>query len=233
MGSLVRALTAPFSQWAERIKAQSSVNSHPVFPQAFIDSCYGFLEAMDGFHFGKECAIDLLSDGTYQTLGEATAADWQGISEGLARRAGTHAHSPAWLQEDPQESRESVRERIRRARCSSEVAVLMLRLAMRAASLTESWYGPWDNQGALQQLTRAGAWASLLEAQHALLATFGPDLDIEYNAINIVCDILHVRRAPCFLATSWVAWSSTETLKCPPALTGEGVCVCLRRYSSA
>ena len=39
--------------------------------------------------------------GCFKTLGEGTAADWEGISERLAQRAGKQAHDPAWLQQDP------------------------------------------------------------------------------------------------------------------------------------
>ena len=110
----------------------------------------------------------------------------------LVQRVDRKGH-PAWIQEGGQASVDAVHERLRRACCSSEVAVLMLRLAVRSACLASSWYGPWESVGALQQLNAADAWASLLHALRALLTTFGPKLSKQYNAVNIVSDILHVR----------------------------------------
>ena len=81
----------------------------------------------------------------------------------------------------------------------------MLRLAVRAACLASSWYGPWESMEALQQLVRADAWSSLLRALRALLATFGADLAKQYNAINIVSDILHVSQALSPAVLSWHA----------------------------
>ena len=70
----------------------------------------------------------------------------------------------------------------------------MLRLAMRSACLASSWYGPCESMEALQQLITADAWASLLRALRALLAALlGQTCARQYNAINIVSDILHVR----------------------------------------
>ena len=45
--------------------------------------------------------------------------------------------------------------------------------------------------------------AVLLRALRALLAAFGPDLAKQYNAINIVSDILHVSRALHMLLPAW------------------------------
>ena len=72
----------------------------------------------------------------------------------------------------------------------------MLRLAVRPACLVNSWYGPWESGEAIRQLIAAEAWSSLLQALRALLVTFGENLAKQYNAINIVSDILHVSRAP-------------------------------------
>ena len=123
----------------------------------------------------------------------------------------------------------SFQERLRRACCSSEVAVLMLRLAVRAACLASSWYGPWESVEALHQLIRANAWSSLLHALRALLATFGADLAKQYNALNIVSDILHVSRAllPLVLAASiaerqrFAAYSATSWHACADLLQPE------------
>ena len=90
---------------------------------------------------------------------------------------------------------DSVSQRLRRACCSGEAAVLMLRLAVRPACLASSWYGPWESEEAIQQLFIANAWKSLLRALKALLVTFGDNLAKQYNVINIVSDILHVSRA--------------------------------------
>ena len=151
MEDTIRHLTTPFSQWAALVKAQTSPSSkqlyeeggssHPLSSQACIDSCCGLLVAVDALHLGSEACVELVSDGVFQTLGEGTTADWEGISKRLAQRKGTHACNPAWLQEDAQESCDSIHARIKQACCSSEVAVLMLRLAVRAACLAESRMG--------------------------------------------------------------------------------------------
>ena len=199
MDDPVRSFTAPFSQWAIYVtKDASSRNkeegsSHYSCSSALMKSCCGLLDAIVGQHLGKECCKELLRDGVFQTLGEGIVTDWEGISERLAQQTGKQAHNPAWLQTDPRESADAVQERLRRACCGSEVAVLMLRLAVRSACLAGSCYGPWESMEALQQLVKADAWASLLRALRALLTTFGPDLGKQYNAINIVTDILHVR----------------------------------------
>ena len=210
-----KRFTAPFSQWADRVQDESSTSpaqlyeeggsGHPFCSAACIQSCCGLLEALDDHGLGKECCRELLSDGVFDTLGEGTAADWEGISERLAQRASEEAVSPAWIQEGGQESVDAVHERLRRACCSSEVAVLMLRLATRSACLASSWYGPCESVEALQQLITANAWASLLRALRALLTTFGPDLSKQYNAVNIVGDILHVSPCAFLFLLPWLA----------------------------
>ena len=206
MDALVREITAPFSRWAEAVKHASATFSdelydgggNPFSSTPCIESCCGLLEAVGRFHQGAACCEELLKDGVYRTLGEGIAADWEGISERLAQRADTQAHDPAWLQEDVEECLASVSERLRRACCRSETAVLMLRLAVRAACLAGSWYGPWDSMEAVRQLVRASAWTSLLHALRALLTRFGADLAKQYNATNIVSDVLHVSQALSF-----------------------------------
>ena len=200
MNVSVEHVTAPFSQWAHRVQYASPAttqglyeegrNSHPFSSSACLESCCGILRAMR-LHPVKGCS-ELLSSGVFKLLGAATAADWEGISEGLAHRTSTQSHEPAWLHNDPKECQASVSERLKRACCSSEVAVLMLRLAVRTACTDGSWYGPWKSLEALQQLVKADAWSSLVRALRALLATFGAGLAKQYNAINIVGDILHV-----------------------------------------
>ena len=199
-------LTSAFSQWAHRVRGEvlclpqelhgEGGSSRPVCSQACIESCFGLLIVTDRQHTAKECCKQLVSGGVYKALGEGTAANWEGISESLAQRAGTQAQDPAWLQQKFQVSLTSVRQRLRRACCSSEVAVLMLRLAVRPACLASSWYGPWESGEAIQQLIMAGAWSNLVQALKALLVTFGDNLAKQYNAINIVSDILHVSQAP-------------------------------------
>ena len=215
MGDTVRTFTAPFSRWANRVQAESStypaqlykeaVSDHPFCSAACIQGCCGLLEALDSLRLGKECCKELLNAGVFETLGEGVAAaDWKVISERLAQRAGEEANDPAWIQEGGQTAVDFVHERLRRACCSSEIAILMLRLAVRSACLTSSWYGPWESMEALQQLITADAWASLLRALRALLGSFGPNLSKQYNAINIVSDILHVRpSAPSYFAVQY------------------------------
>ena len=206
MGSPVRSCFAPFSHWADRVQLEASASSaqlyegggvsHPFSSAACAQSCCGLLEAIDSHRLGKECCKELLSDGVFRKLGEGIAADWEGISKRLVQRAGKKAHDPAWIQEDGQESIDAVHERLRRACCSSEVALLMLRLAVRSACLAGSWYGPWESVEALhQQLSMASAWTSLLRALKALLGAFQARLAKQYNAVNIVSDILHVSHA--------------------------------------
>ena len=205
MGSPVRSFTAPFTLWADRVQLESSASSaqlyegggvsHPFSSAACAQSCCSLLEAFDGHGLGKECCKELLSDEVFRKLGEGIAADWEGISKRLVQRAGKKAHDPAWIQEGGQESVDAVHERLRRACCSSEVAVLMLRLAVRSACLAGSWYGPWESVEALHQLSMASAWTSLLRALKALLGAFKARLAKQYNAVNIVSDILHVSRA--------------------------------------
>ena len=208
----VRVITSPFSQWASRVQAESLASptklyeqgssSQPVYhDQDCMMACCCFLTAMstcDDERLSKLCSTLLVSDGAYRVLGEGTAADWEGISEWLAARAGTQTHHPAWLQigETPEDSLTFLSDRLRLACCASEVAVLMLRLAVRAACLARSWYGPWDSLEALEQLAGTKAWESLLQALRALLGTFGPNLAKQYNALNIVSDILHVSPSP-------------------------------------
>ena len=196
--------TAPFAQWAGRVRAESNTCAeellyqqggagHPFCCTPWMESCCGLLEAIDKYHLGSECRRELLSDDVYRKLGDATAANWEGISERPMQRVGQQAHDPAWLQQGQHADNVSaVIERFGRACCSGEMAVLMLRLAVRAACLAGSWYGPWESKEALLQLVRADAWPSLLRALRALLGAFGPDLAKQYNAINIVSDILHV-----------------------------------------
>ena len=217
-GDPIKAVITPFSQWADHVRAESSVpdevyhedeGSHRLCSAA--ESCCGLLEAIGGQRLGKQCCEEQLNARVFECLGKGTAADWQSISERLAQRVGEEAQHPAWLQDDQQECIDSVSERIRRACCSSEVAVLMLRLAVRSACLASSWYGPWESMGALQQLVKADAWASLLRALRVLLSTFGSTLSKQYNAITIVNDILHVRPGapPLTVFLAWFAFSSS------------------------
>ena len=194
-----------FSQWALIAKAESTASpgkvyeeerSHVLRSQPCLDSCYELLLLTDHFCLGNECCQELLRINTFRTLGEAAAADWEGISVRLAQRGGTQAHEPAWFQQDKEYCAASIHARITQACCSGEVAILMLRLAVRCACLVPtSWYGPWHNAEAVQQLIDTNAWSSLLHALKALLATFGADLDKDFNAVNIVSDILHVSQA--------------------------------------
>ena len=205
----VRNIAMPFSHWASRVQAESLASptkffvegssSQPLYhARACMMACCSFVRAMNThglLYMGKEYSKELVSGGAYRVLGEGTAADWERISGWLASRAGTQTHHPAWLQKgddlDEDASITFLCDRLRLACCASEVAVLMLRLAVRAACLGSSWYGPWENREALLQLG-AGAWSSLLQALRALLSTFGADLAKQYNALNIVSDILHV-----------------------------------------
>ena len=243
-GDTVRTFTAPFSLWADRVQAESCTcpaqlyeeagSGHPFCSAACIQGCCGLLEALDGHGLGAECCKELLSARVFETLGEGVAADWQSISEGLAQRAGEEeeAHDSAWMQKGGQVSVDAVHERLRRASCSSEVAVLMLRLAVRSACLAGSWYGPWESMEALQQLIAADAWASLLRALRALLGTFGPDLSKQYNAINIVSDILHVR--PSASSCCFHGWHGVLNLLSPfCAAASEDFGMRLRRSSTA
>ena len=201
----VEHVTLPFSQWAERVQDVSSPiseelyveggTSHPFFSTACIKSCRGLLGASNKGQQGKACCKALVSGGVIKMLGQGTAANWKFVSENLAQRVGKQVHEPAWLHSDPEQCQASVSERLERACCSGEVAVLMLRLAVRTACSDSSWCGPWESLEALQQLVKSDAWSSLLRALRALLATFGPDLAKQYNAVNIVVDILHVRRS--------------------------------------
>ena len=201
----MRTAALDFSQWADRVRAESPNapdwpeehgSSHPFCSTACIKSCCGLLGAIDRQNLGRECCEELLSYRVFQKLGEATPARWEVISQGLAQRVGTQAQEPAWLEQDVQEAMRPVSERLRRASCSSEMAVLMLRLAVRAACVAGSWFGPWDSMEAVHQLTEASAWSSLLHALEALVTKFGADLEKQYNANNIVSDILHVSQAP-------------------------------------
>ena len=218
----VKLFTVPFAQWADHVRAESCTSTeellyhqggtgHPSCCTPWIEGCCGLLEAMDTYHLGSECRRELLSDGVYRKLGEATAANWEGISERLVQRKGKQAHDPAWLQQGQHADNVSaIFNRFRQACCSAELAVLMLRLAVRAACLTGSWYGPWESKEALLQLIRADAWPSLLRALRALLAAFGPDLAKQYNAVNIVSDILHVSRALHMLLSAWCGVCSSH-----------------------
>ena len=197
----MRTASANLSHWADSVRAasphfsdllQEDGNSHPFSSTACIESCCGLLTVIDKQNLGRECCEELVRLNVYKTLGEATAAKWLPIGQALAQRAATQAQEPAWLQQDLQASMSSVSERLRRACCTSEVAILMLRLAVRAACLGSSWYGPWDNVQALHQLIRAGAWSSLLHALETMITSFGRNLAKQYNALNIVSDILHV-----------------------------------------
>ena len=200
----LRETTSAFSHWAHRVQGEELPeelygergSTRPISFKAFTESCVGLLIFTDRQHTAKECCKQLVSDGVYKTLGEGTAGDWEAISEGLAQRAGTQALDPAWLEQSLQESMDSVQQRLRRVCCTGEAAVLMLRLAVRPACLASSWYGPWESGEALQQLTMVNAWSSLVRALKALLVTSGENLAKQYNAINIVSDILHVSRAP-------------------------------------
>ena len=204
----LREVTVPFSRWAERVKRASDAStdelyggSNPFSSTSCVESCCGLLEAIDRHDLGNACNQELLRDGVYRTLGEGTAADWGGICRRLAQQIDTQAQQPAWPQQDAQKSST---ERLRRACCSSEVAVLMLRLAVRAACLGSSWFGPWHSAEAVQQLISADAWSSLLRALGVMLATFGADLDKQYNAINIVIDILNVSKELFTLICRWL-----------------------------
>ena len=206
---VVKSFTNPFGDLGVRVHIEASAypselyeeggSSQPFCSNDCIMDCCGMLRAMDSpvYRLGKACSTEMVRNGTYKLLGEATAlADWEAISAGLAQRVGRHAQDPAWPQEGVEASIDYVCERFRRACCASELAVLMLRLAVRAACLAGSWYGPWENRQALQELLKVNAWTALLSAVKALLVTFGPNLAKQYNAINIVSDILHVSRAP-------------------------------------
>ena len=213
--------TEPFAHWTDHVLAESHTTEELLYQQGgspgppsrsipWIKGCCGLLEAMDQLHLGNACRRELLRDGVYLKLGEAiAAANWESISERLVQRKGQQAHDPAWLQQGQHaDNCLAVFERVRHACCSGEMAVLMLRLAVRAACLGGSWYGPWESKDALLQLVRADAWPALLRGLRALLAAIGPDLAKQYNAINIVSDILHVSRALHMLALAWYVCSS-------------------------
>ena len=110
--------------------------------------------------------------------------------------------------------------------------MFMLRLAVRAACLDSSWYGPWDSVAAMQQLVSAKTWSSLLHALGAMLATFGAVLDWHYNANNIVSDILHVSRALFLLFCRWL-WCTLQP-KSPVSWcqAGHGVHICAQVFYS-
>ena len=203
--SAVGHVTIPFSEWAKCVREASptfpeelyaeGANSHPFCSTACIERCRGLLGALDKGQLGKACCKALVSSGVFRMLGQGTAADWKGISEKLAQRVGTQVQEPAWLHSDPidpEQCQASVSKRLEQACCSSEVAVLMLRLAVRTACTDSSWCGPWESLEALQQLVKADAWSYLEHALRALLVTFGADLAKQYNAVNVVVDILHV-----------------------------------------
>ena len=238
MGSPVRTDVLEFSQWADRARAKSRQITKKLFkegdssqPLSFIAcnaSCCALLRAIDRDNLGRECCDELVRVGVYRALSGAITAEWEVISEALlVERVGTQACDSAWLEQDPEESMTSVRERLRLASCSSEVAVLMLRLAVRAACLASSWHGPWDNMRALRQLINAKAWSSLHQALSAMLTCFGPYLAMHYNALNIVSDILHVSHtylcSPVRLVLlghatpAGAAWRLQATASCMPA----------------
>ena len=192
-----------FSNWAYRVRAEAASQNavraagldgsgEPHFsPVSCARACCSLLMVVDRYH-GAAFHQMLLSRKVFQVLGEGSAADWEGISERLAQQAGTQEQDPAWLH-DPEQCDASVHARLHRAACSSEVSVLMLRLALRTACFGSSWYGPWSSREALDQLVTADAWSSLAQALKAILQSFGgPKLAKQYNAVNIVSDILHV-----------------------------------------
>ena len=204
MDDAVRYVTQPFSEWAARVTACSSlviselyeedVSSHPFASKDCTESYCRLLRTLDSHCVGEgeECRKKLVTARVYTKLGKAVVADWEGISARLAQRVGTQAQDPAWLQGDPQKPADSVSERLRRACCANEVAIFMLRLAVRSACHASSWYGPLECRKALQQLVSASAWTSLACALRALLTALEPNLANQYNALNIVSDILHV-----------------------------------------
>ena len=206
----VTPITDSFSRWAKRVQADASASPKALyaegataeqpyyFSKPCLGACCGLLMAVDTYHQVIPCRKELLRNKDFKALGEGSAADWEGISKWLVRRAGTHAQHPTYHRagDPPQVITCNIGERLRLACCSSEVAVLMLRLAVRTACLAGSLYGPWESREALLQLIGANAWSSLLGALDALLGTFGADLDKQYNALNIVSDILHVSPAP-------------------------------------
>ena len=207
MAEVVKGFTNPFGECSVRVKLEANANplelygeggsSHPLCSDACIKDCCGLLGAMDcpGDVIAKRCCTEMVRNGTYKLLGESAMTDWEAVSAALAQRAGADAQDPAWPQRSATASAAYVRERLRRACCASEVALLMLRLAVRAACLGSSWYGPWESVEALQKLMQVKAWKALLSALKALLYAFGANLGKQYNAVNIVSDILHVSRA--------------------------------------
>ena len=180
------SLASPYEMYGE------SSSRNPFLSPDLVKIFCGMLGAVDRHHLGRECCKDLLKNGVFKALGGAAAADWKGISARLAQRAGTQVQNPAWLHTDPDQCHASVRERLKRACCASEVAIFMLRLALRTACLASS--GPVESVEALEQLDVAGAWECLLHALNALLGAFEAGLAMQYNAVNIVCDILNVSR---------------------------------------
>ena len=206
----VKSITGPFSQWASRVQAEASASPKALygaeearegqpyfFSQPCVKACLSLMTAMDTYHLGIPCHEELLRNKVFKVLGEASAAHWEGISKWLAHRTGTQAQHPVYfrVEKSPRMVTDKIGTRLKRACCSSEVAVLMLRLAVRTACLGSSWYGPWESREALLQLVGVDAWSSLMQALKALLHTFGADLDKQYNALNIVSDILHVSPA--------------------------------------
>ena len=201
----MKSLTIPFSQWANRVKAESAASPNalhgegrsgrPYFlSESLLMTCCGF--AVADANLATECHQDLVCNNVYTVLGEGSAAQWERISAWLAQRAGTQVQDPAYFRAqedpdlDPEQFKYSVANRLKGACCSGEVAIFMLRLAVRTACLTSS--GPWASKEALQQLVGADAWSSLM---HALRALLHAGLVTQYNAVNIVSDILHVSRA--------------------------------------
>ena len=106
MAAPVREVTVPFSRWAERVKRASDAStdelyggSNPFSSTSCVESCCGLLEAYDRHNLGKGCCEELLRNGVYRTLGEGTAADWDGICRRLAaQRVNRQAQQPAWPQ---------------------------------------------------------------------------------------------------------------------------------------
>jgi hypothetical protein len=160
--------------------------------------CSGYLSVLD-VGKGLDCATAFVQHRVYSKLARIIlTTDWDRIGQSL-KSVGRddQPHAPKFYhQMSLPDAHAAVGERLQQAGSLEEVAVLLLRLAMRAACVDASYFGPFSHTPALEQLGGTkllGVQAAL----RALLPLFGRHLARHSNALHIVDDLLHVSPALC------------------------------------
>lgn len=208
----IKDVAGAFTHWVDRLPALGNKLFDDMDQNCFasddcISACALLITGIDQ-GLGPSLAEEFVLSSVYAKLACAADCDWRAISRALQQRVSRHAKRPPFYQAcDQKGAWRAVMGRLQQACSGAEVAVVFLRLAVRAACLDGSWFGPLNSLDALRQLDDAGAYTQLQQALVHCLA-LGERLAKQRNAMNIVDNVTHVCDPP-FHATptrDWPPW---------------------------